>query len=52
MTRIRYMTIRCTMFAVDSAGVRVHLYRGTSLIKNYLLPGPFSRPMPRALRWS
>ena len=27
-------------------------YRGTSLIKNCLLPGPYSRTMPRALRWA
>ena len=27
-------------------------HRGTSLIKNCLPPGPYSRPMPRALRWS
>ena len=24
-------------------------YRGTSLIRNYLLLGPYSRPLPRAL---
>jgi len=28
------------------------LYRGTSLIRNRLLPGPYSRAMPRRLRWS
>ena len=27
-------------------------YRVISLIKNFLLLGPSSRPMPRALRWS
>jgi hypothetical protein len=27
-------------------------YRGTSLIKNCLLLGPYRRPMPRTLRWS
>jgi len=27
-------------------------YRGTSLIRNCFLPGPYSRTMPRALRWS
>jgi hypothetical protein len=27
-------------------------YRGTSLIRNNLPLGPYSRPMPRALRWS
>ena len=27
-------------------------YRGTSLIRNCLLPGPYSRTIPRALRWS
>ena len=27
-------------------------YRGTSLIKNCLLPEPYSRTMPRALRWA
>jgi hypothetical protein len=27
-------------------------YRGTSLMLNCLLLGPYSRPMPRALRWS
>ena len=29
-----------------------HSYRGTSLIKNHPLLGPYSRPMPRTLRWS
>ena len=28
------------------------LYRDTSLIRNRLLLGPYSRTMPRALRWS
>ena len=27
-------------------------YRGTSLIRKRLLLGPYSRPLPRALRWS
>ena len=27
-------------------------YRGTSLIRNRPIPGPYSRPMPRALWWS
>ena len=27
-------------------------YRGTSLMRNFLLLGAYSRPMPRALRWS
>ena len=27
-------------------------YRGTSIIRNCLLVGPYSRTMPRALRWS
>jgi len=27
-------------------------YRSTSLIRNNPLLGPFSRPMPRTLRWS
>ena len=27
-------------------------YRGTSLIRNRPHLGPYSRPMPRALRWS
>ncbi|KAJ1486119.1 hypothetical protein T484DRAFT_2358500 [Baffinella frigidus] len=31
---------------------RAPLYRGTSLIRNRLPLGPYSRPMPRALRWS
>ena len=26
--------------------------RGTSLIRNCLLPGPYRRPIPRALWWS
>jgi hypothetical protein len=31
----------------------LHLsYRGTSLIRNQTLLGPYSRPMPRALWWS
>ena len=28
------------------------LYRGTSLIRNSLPLGPYSRPVPRALWWS
>ena len=32
-------------------GVKVH-NRGTSLIRNFLLLGPYSRPLPGALRWS
>jgi hypothetical protein len=28
------------------------IYRGTSRIRKCLLLGPFSRPVPRALRWS
>ena len=28
------------------------LYRGTSLTRNSFLLGPYSRTMPRALRWS
>ena len=28
------------------------MYRGTSLIRNCLLIGPYSRPLRRALRWS
>ena len=31
---------------------RVIRYRGTSLIRNTPLLEPYSRPMPRALRWS
>ena len=27
-------------------------YRGNSLIRNRTRPGPYSRPMPRALWWS
>jgi len=27
-------------------------YRGTSLIRNHRILGPYSRPMPRALPWS
>ena len=27
-------------------------YRGTSLIANFLLPGLYSRTVPRVLRWS
>ena len=29
-----------------------HHYRGTSLIRNGLLLGPYIRTMPRALQWS
>ena len=32
--------------------VQCRQYRGTSRIRNCLLLGPYSRPMPRALRWS
>ena len=31
---------------------KVPLYRDTSLIRNRLSLGPYSRPMPRALWWS
>jgi len=31
---------------------RVIQYRGTSLIRNCLILGPYSRTMPMALRWS
>ena len=29
-----------------------YIYRGTSLIRNCLLLGPYSRPVPRGLWWS
>ena len=29
-----------------------YMYRGTSLIRNRHPPGPYSRAMPSALRWS
>ena len=32
-------------------GFRRRFYRGTSLIRNVLFLGPYSRPMPGALRW-
>ena len=32
--------------------LRSYPYRGTSLIRNCLLVGPYSRTMPRALWWS
>ena len=35
---------------VSSAPVCLSRYRGTSLIRNCLLLGPYSRPMTRALR--
>ncbi|KAJ1472267.1 hypothetical protein T484DRAFT_1975762 [Baffinella frigidus] len=31
---------------------RRRIYRGTSLIRNRPPLGPYTRPMPRALRWS
>ena len=34
----------------DSGGVRVIHYRGTWLISDCFFLGPYSRPMPRALR--
>jgi hypothetical protein len=51
-------------FRVQSSGFRVYgpphalskpsvpKYSGTSLIRNCLFLGPYSRAMPRALRWS
>ena len=44
--------------APEIEGVRVSrlhalaTYRGTSLVRNCVLVGPYSRTMPRALRWS
>ena len=38
-------------FASAASVEQLH-YRGTSLIRSVLLPGPYGRPMPRALRWS
>ena len=37
---------------VGAAAVSMDVYRGTSLIRNNLLVGPCSRPMPRAICWS
>ena len=47
-----------SIFRMDSNSTSYHKhdthsgYRGTSLIRNCLLIGPYSRPMPRALRKS
>ena len=48
------------MYFEDEANTKVkryvlafgYHYRVTSLIRNRLSLGPYSRPMPRALRWS
>jgi len=39
------------LFPLRSAAEQLE-YRGTSLIRNQLLIGPYSRPVRRALRWS
>ena len=36
----------------SSLGSRFSVYRGTSLIRKRHPLGPYSRPTPRALRWS
>jgi len=51
---------RFTSYDADSPGVHASArvvwvelgYRGTWLIRNDPTPGPYSRPMPRALWWS
>ena len=43
---------RVTPYYDPDNSLRVRCYRGTSLIRNVLLLAPYSRPMPRALRWS
>ena len=32
--------------------IQGYLYKGTSLVRNRLLVGPYSSPVPRGLRWS
>ena len=34
------------------SGVALNLYSGTSLIRNRLLLGPYSSPVPKGLAWS
>ena len=38
--------------SASSGGRENPAYRGTLLIRNCLSLGPYSRPVPRALRWS
>ena len=42
----------CIKAPSSSSTTSFDLYRGTSLIRNNALPGPYSRNMPRVLRWS
>ena len=37
---------------LSESDIAISEYRGTSLIRNSLLLGPYTRTMPRALRWS
>ena len=39
-------------FARGDRAFRITSHRGTSLIRNVLLLGPYNEPMPRALRWA
>ena len=49
---LEFLDHRFWGYATHSQHSRVRVYRGNSLIRNNLPLGPYSRPMPWALRWS
>ena len=44
--------LRVLLFENEGRQVYPNRYRGTSLMRNTPLPGPFSRTIPRVLQWS
>ena len=46
------LRLRPALVNVKEVRLRLSTYRGTSLIRNCHSLGPYSRPIPRALRWS